>query len=127
MGCYPSDAIPKCTKFPCALVVNFDASDKAGSHWIAIYAPNKSVAYYFDSIASEGVHAIRKYLNENFLIIRSSKKPLQAPGTTVCGQYAIFFIYLCALNYSMNQITNMLIRSGNSDKYVVDFVAKNVM
>lgn len=109
------------------MVVNFDASDEEGSHWIAIYAPNPLHVYYFDSTASKGVHAIRKYLNENFTFISSSRRPLQKPGTTVCGHYAIFFIYLCANNFSMDQITKMLIQSGNPDKFVVNFVVKNIM
>lgn len=109
------------------MVVNFDDANKPGSHWVAIYAPSSTHVYYFDSTASKGVHHIRKYLNENFLYISSSKRPLQKAGTTTCGHYAIFFIYLCAKNYSMNQITNMLIGSGNPDKFVVDFVVKNVM
>lgn len=110
------------------MVANFDKSSESGSHWVAIYAPNKFHVYYFDSIASLPiVEDIRRYLETNFRYVTRQTKPIQEPGTTVCGQYAIFFIYLCARNFSVHQIRYILEKSGNPDKFVDVFVRKNVI
>jgi hypothetical protein len=51
-GVYPSNKIPPCNQYPCALVVNTDPIGQPGTHWVAIYAVNQSSVEYFDSFGN---------------------------------------------------------------------------
>lgn len=108
------------------MVVNFDEHSKPGTHWVAIYAPGKSHAMYFDSYGGKEVPNIAKYLEENFLFLTRLNRQLQSFGSSVCGHYAIFFIYFCALKVPYENIYNFLAKTTNPDKYVRDFVIRRI-
>ena len=127
MGCFPSDKIPACRHFPCSMVVNFDDSTKDGSHWVALYAPNKFQVYYFDSYGTEGVPNLRETLSKRFLWVTRQNLTHQNISSTVCGQYAIFFIYMCSKGMPYNNIDRTLRRQSNPDKYVADYVNKYIL
>src|SRR4051812_43914346 len=78
IGCFPSDMLPVCRKFPCAMVVNFDESNEPGTHWIAIFAPTPRHVYYFDSLAGPLIPNLERYLYKNFRYVSWLMKPLQA-------------------------------------------------
>lgn len=126
-GCFPSDKIPLFKKFPAAIVVNFDDSHERGSHWVAIYAVDPVQVYYLDSSATHGVEDIQLYIQYNFPVWSHFEIPLQKPGTSVCGQYAIFFIYMCARRYHPEDIHKILKKSGNPDKFVTRFVHRYIL
>jgi hypothetical protein len=126
-GCFPSDMIPSFRRFPSAMVVNFDPHTQGGTHWVAIYAPDKLHAFYFDSTASDGVDSIEEYLRKNFKITVLQNVALQKPGTTVCGYYAIYFIFRSALGYTIDEIQEQLEKSKNPDIFVSRYVQKHVI
>src|SRR6188768_1478191 len=118
MGCFPSNGLPKCIKYPCSMVVNFDDSSKPGTHWVAIYAPNSLEASYFDSFGGgeSKIGPIIEYLNKNFNLVKNRTKVVQSPLSTVCGYYAIFFIYLSNKGFSFKRIERILANERNPDK-----------
>lgn len=127
MGCYASNKLPKCKKFPCSLVANTDEASEPGTHWIAIYAPNRLHVRYFDSLDGDEVPNIHAYLTANFVNVTRQKFRVQSPRSTVCGYYAIYFIYMSCLNYPYRAIERILLDHPNPDKYVVQFVNRKIL
>ena len=126
IGCYPADRIPVMRRFPSAMVVNLDPSHLPGTHWVAIYAPSRRVAYYMDSLGKPAEGPIYDSLRRNFGPFHRFWQPIQSPASTVCGQYAIFFIYTAALGFPVARMRSLLLRNRNPDKYVEEFVRRVV-
>ena len=126
-GCFPSNKLPRCRFWPCAMVANFDEHNKPGSHWVVIFAPNKYRAYFFDSLGTDGVLPIKRYLNRNFAYVTHMRKKFQKPRSSVCGQYAIFFVYILASGFPPRKIPHLLSSVRNPDRFVVDYVNRYVL
>ncbi len=73
------------------LVVNIDPSYKRGSHWVALMIDKNGKNIYFDSYGlPPQKYIFKKYLGKNYTY---SKKQVQHPLSTTCGQWCIFFIW----------------------------------
>ena len=74
-------------------ILNFDPSDKAGSHWIAWYICDKreKKVYYFDSYGTAVPKELRVYLNGK---IFRSDFIIQNLNSDICGELCMAFIYL---------------------------------
>ena len=87
---------------PCAIIVNLDLSTEPGSHWVAIYLPectvaerNGCVAEYFCSFASEILLEIRAFFCRQCKhsgIVKATVLPFQNPFSTTCGLWALDYI-----------------------------------
>ena len=126
-GCFPSNKIPLCKDFPCAFVVNFDEKGEPGTHWCTVVTPNKRIAYMYDSLGTLGAQYIQKYLNRHFKKVTRLKYRFQSEFSTVCGQYAIFFVYASALKWPPRKIAAVLLKSGDPDTFVVDFMKRHIL
>lgn len=124
-GCYPSDKIPQPRKIPIAYVINEDKSGNPGTHWVAIFILSPYHAYYFDSYAGTPNNMVAKYLKQFSRVTRNINR-YQAPNTSTCGFYTLYFIYMCSLGYDMTQIELVLSTQINPDFFVVDFVNRNL-
>jgi hypothetical protein len=110
------------------MVINLDEANEPGTHWVAFYAPNQYRAWYFDSFGDSTIENIKNYVKANgFLTVQRQIKAIQHPDSTVCGYYAIYFIYCCSLNLSFPKIEKMLISTENPDKFVVKLVRRQVL
>jgi hypothetical protein len=92
-GVYSADNLPKITRRikPCGFVCNTDASTEPGTHWVAIYVPFQSAVEYFDSYGLPPfIENIYRQMPNEFIY---NTRCLQNPYTSVCGQYAIYFIW----------------------------------
>lgn len=128
MGTFPSNSIPYIKKFPAAMIVNFDEADQPGSHWVALYAPNRFECLYFDSFGrpKETVDGISKYLHNSFLFVERQRVGIQDIASDVCGHYAIYFIYMTALGVPYKKIENLLLNQSDRDRFVVNFVRNKI-
>ena len=122
MGCYPSDTIPSCRKYPSSMVINFDEADQPGTHWVALFAPSKRRAIFFDSYGTEGVKNIQDYLNKKFWFVTRQTFNIQEYNSTVCGHYALYFIYMCSRGVPFFKIQKSLSGLQDPDGYVKRFV-----
>jgi hypothetical protein len=121
-GVFAADTLPKtCSNKPSAYIVNFDKQKDPGTHWVAIYMPRKGISEYFDS------YGFKPHLKSILLMIGKIYKYntlfLQHPFSTVCGQYAIYFILQRAYGYDFEQL--MKVFSHNSlenDAYVNSYI-----
>ena len=110
------------------MVVNFDDSSKPGSHWVAIFAPNKLEVSYFDSFGGgeSKIDSIVEYLHKNFNLVTNRTKVTQSPLSSVCGYYAIFFIYLSCKGFSFKRIERILANEKNPDQMVYEYVNRKI-
>lgn len=131
-GVHPSDQIPVPRHYPCAMVVNLDDSSEPGTHWVAMYMPNKQHVKYYDSFGEDlfgdnGMENIKKYVNKHFLFVSRPNFAIQNPKSNTCGFYTLYFIYMSALRVPFYKIQNRLARLPNPDSYVKNFVLRNML
>jgi len=122
LGCFAANQLPNCQIFPCALIVNVDPASEPGSHWCAVFAPNRSIAYYFDSYGEEPNEYLQRYLHTNFEKVVRNRRSFQSLTSTVCGQYTVFVIYHLCLGLQFSQILKLLSCLPNPDKIVYEYV-----
>lgn len=90
-GVYSSDKIPK-LKNRQYCIVNLDASDESGSHWIAL-ARNKDKTYFYDSFGRPN-KIILPSLNKsgNGSVLNTEDDREQGFKESNCGQRCIAFL-----------------------------------
>lgn len=95
IGVFASDKLPKLTQRPACLVVNTDPSNLPGTHWIAIFIPNKGKSIFFDSYGRfPWDDRFRKFLkNSNNKGYTYNGKKIQSNFSNLCGQYCCTFLY----------------------------------
>ena len=110
-------------------MANFDDSTKPGTHWVALFARNPVHVFYFDSLGlgEDCVEDIKNYIQKNFMASTQQHTRLQRSGTTVCGHFALFFIYCMIRGLSFLQIESLLALKRYPEKYVRDFVHNIIM
>lgn len=127
VGCFACDEIPSPPKYPAAWVVNLDPSTMPGSHWVALYSPCPGVVLYFDSLGDECPPTIHKFFDDNFLVMSRQQHQIQSNDSKVCGQYAMFFIFLCCNRWKYSDIEALLLKTKNPDLYVDFFTRKYIV
>ena len=120
-GCYASNRLPSCKKFPCALIVNLDPASEPGSHWCAIFATSKYLAYYFDSYGDAPNHYVKEYLDRKFDRVIRNRKPFQSIISSVCGHYTVFVVYHLCIGFHFNQVLKLLDCLPNPDFTVFEY------
>lgn len=125
-GVYPIDLLkPKSelkTRYDNFFICNTQKQSEKGEHWIVIYIDKlQNIGEYFDSYGMEPLKTFKEFLNDNTVVWYRSQKILQAPFSSVCGQYCIFYVYHRCLGMSLNDIIYLL-DVNNSDNIVNEFV-----
>lgn len=121
LGCFPADKIPKSDIYPYAAIINTDKYGYPGTHWVAIYVPNKLNIEYFDSFGELPNETIIKYLL-NFENIHLNKLKIQSLFSDVCGHFCIFYIIKRCRNIAFKKIIQKFCSKKNPDFYVKSFV-----
>ena len=106
LGTFPCDRLPRVTKYPAALILNTDASNKPGEHWVAVYIDSKKTGIYFDPYGFEPLLVeFKKFMDDNCLNGWTySTKIVQSIKSINCGRYCYMFIILRAMGYTLNHI-----------------------
>jgi hypothetical protein len=75
------------------VIVNTDAHDQPGSHWVAVHLDTRSSSgYFFDSYGLFPlVPAIRDFLRRTCAVWGYNDRTLQVLAMEDCGQYACLF------------------------------------
>lgn len=117
LGVYPSNLLPKeKLKRPCMLVANTDPSSSPGQHWCAFYLPGKKgtkgrkrpQAELFDSFNSTPVMpAFKHFLERNCSSYITCGRQLQSNFSTVCGNYAVMYLYYRSIGKTLKQFMQM--------------------
>ena len=103
LGVFASDQLPPVVRPNNSLIVNYDPSDKPGSHWCSMYFPLGKPAVWFDSYGyPPGADALRlhdfgtavsfpDYMRKHSFVHDTyvySGIDLQSHYTDVCGEYS---------------------------------------
>lgn len=94
IGCFPSDKIPKITKYPCSLIINSEKSTHPGSHWLSVFL-DEEFSLYFDSFGLPVLeNDIFYFLKENSCSknVIFNKLCIQDIESVSCGLFCISFI-----------------------------------
>lgn len=122
--CCAADRMPKITKYPASMVVNLDTSDRPGSHWVMVFALNKSRVLFFCPFGQPPRGLIRRYLKANFKKFSRNKCVFQPIKSLACGHFAMFVIYCLSKGCSFEKTLSLLMRSDNPDLLVRKFVSR---
>lgn len=123
---HAADTLPKSSRHlkPCAYIANTDKASQPGKHWVCFYFPKYSIPEYFDSY---GVHpniGFETFLDGNYV---KNITFIQHPQSTVCGQYAMFYILQRCHGYSIREIVRMFDKENliENDVFVNNVVNNN--
>ena len=101
LGCYSDDEISKLILQPsCFIIVNLDASDSPGSHWVALGIFKNSIEVFdslgFDLFSWPTVpHGLLSFLHRVSFRKRIKVIPrIQSKRSTLCGIFCVFYIIL---------------------------------
>jgi hypothetical protein len=122
-GTFPCDKLSsfKIPSHACGVIVNFDPSNKPGSHWIALYFDRNKNVEYFDTYARNIKTNIDIY---NFIRSRGNKHvkfltgdSIQHDDSSVCGHYSILFFLCRSKGISFQHFVNTFKDQTNSGDY----------
>ena len=122
VGCFAADQVPgHFDRAPAACIVNTDPAHKKGEHWIALYKDEKTE--FFDSYGkSPDFHGFSSPIFQG-AITQTSK--LQSDLSTVCGQYAMLFVYsLCSSMSFDSFVSRFTSDRQKNDRFVLREVNK---
>jgi hypothetical protein len=110
-----------------AFVVNTDASDRPGEHWIAILISSQGHVYWFDSYGfTPGFYGkmFNRFCNMFSNITWSNPHMLQSTVTDVCGEYVVMFIYLSHIGMTPEEIVSLFTINlpHENDRLAVDMI-----
>lgn len=112
-------------KRPCCYVANTENASERGEHWVVCYFHKKPLmSEYFDSFGRRPFRLPHKrFMGERF---RHNRTAIQAPFSTVCGQYVLIYVLLKSRGYSLKEIQDKFKhrRKSNNDIAVVRMVER---
>lgn len=127
-GVFASNELPKhITRWPAAYIVNTDPRSKPGSHWVAIFAPQRSKIEYFDP------YGIPPFVNSIIKFIRRNSKrwyfnDLQfqpsAPLSTACGLYCILFVRIRCGRIGFNDFVKLFAKNNTVNDVLAELYMK---
>lgn len=127
-GVYSADHLPDkdgaWNTLPTAYIANCSDASTSGSHWVAFYRENPHVTEVWDSYGKPLEFYNTKLLSilPSSTIVQQSQQ-LQQTGSTVCGQYCLFFILKRALGVSYKQMIHLFTDNlAVNDKMVCQYV-----
>lgn len=90
-GVYPADRVPK-LKHNESCILNTDAHNEPGLHWVAIVNYNNEI-YFYDSYNRDYKKLSKHWKNKNWLIIDHGM-PEESEYGNNCGQLTLAALYL---------------------------------
>ena len=123
-GIFPVDEIPLIHERPAGMIVNTDKADKPGEHWIALMLLPNGRGEVFDSLASNNIDIYnymklacpQGFTTNNFIA--------QNDWSTVCGNYASFFLILRCMNISFETIINVFSQDTLSNDNLISAITE---
>ena len=110
-------------------IVNSATIASGGEHWLAMYIPSdRKTAEYFDSFAMKPSYynrCIERVLFANAERYTRNIKRLQAPGSSLCGQYCVLYCYLGSKHgFSLDDYMKVFGENYSRNDSIVEFWQK---
>lgn len=129
IGVYPYDRLPRyINEVPQGVIVNTDAHDGPGDHWVALYIDDSNRGEFFCSFGYSVTQYSKQFINYfNHLGIKavtSNRQKLQSDNTNVCGYYAVYYLAHRCRGISLTKIVETFDKFDTvvNDAYVQDFI-----
>lgn len=125
IGIYARDELPETfKKTPSCFIVNTHERNKPGAHWLAFFVDEDKRVEFFDPYGLHpSFYGIDTYLNKVSSSWSYNSKRIQAQLSNSCGQICLFYLYLKARHFSLNDIlVNFSNDYKNNEKIVFDFL-----
>ena len=92
-GIYPMDALPKAiAQYPFFMIVNTQAHNLPGEHWICVFIDKNRRGEVFDSLALPLRNSLIRWMNRFARTITSSHLNYQHPLSATCGAFVLYYI-----------------------------------
>ena len=95
IGVFPKDQLPLAATATKNLtfVVNTDASNLPGQHWIAVFVRDKTTAYVFDPFGQSPPLKLQSWFNNRNIEWTCNLRCVQPLNSELCGAYCIYFLW----------------------------------
>ena len=124
-GVFSTDNLPNIRKNG-AYVINLDESRDIGTHWVALYAINKTAAY-FDCFGVERIpKEIMKFIANKNIITNILR--IQAYDSIRCGYFCIGFINFVFNDNILTDFTNLFLPNDfrRNDGIILNYFLANL-
>ena len=92
-GVHMIDKLPQAvTHYPCLLIVNTQAFNTPGEHWIAAFIGENRRGEIFDSLAISIPALLLRWMNRYTISFRRNTLQYQHASSSRCGAYVIFYV-----------------------------------
>ena len=124
LGTFPRDQLPKRIKRrPSGIIINTDASDAPGRHWVAIYHSRDGCAEYFDSFGLPPLYKeIIAFLNDNNYGWIYNTVTLQDISSDTCCIYAALYLKSRLAGGSNVQFLSQFTKYAKVNDLIVPYV-----
>ena len=87
------DTLPKfISSLPFMMIVNMDAHNLPGTHWVAVYIDEYKRGEIFDSLALPTSLPLAKWMNQFTISWRTNSRRYQHPLSSYCGAFVLYFV-----------------------------------
>ncbi len=111
-------------------IANVGKKDTRGTHWVCIYF-NEACSEFFDPAGNHPLTYHRAW--HDMMLTHSGKykynsKAVQAPLTSTCGQFTLYYLYNRHYGRSMESIVRSLENGSlyGNERKVIDYVSRLV-
>ena len=92
-GIHPVDKLPPAVHhYPCLIIVNTQAHNTPGEHWIAVFIGENRQGEIFDSLALVPATSLNRWLNNFACSHRRNVLQYQHPLSSRCGAFVLFYV-----------------------------------
>ena len=124
LGVFPINKLPShLSNYPTFLIINTQTHNLGGEHWFTIYISRKGIGEIFDSAAKPVDSRVKRWLNRFTRTWTRNTLIYQAPFSSLCGAYAVYYI-LNRLHYpSMRSLLSPYInhRKAIDDNFILGY------
>lgn len=122
LNIFPINKLPRQIKnYPIFLVVNTHTDNLSGEHWFTIFISRKGIGEIFDSAAQPVQRNVQRWMNQFCRKWSRNRLSYQAPLSSLCGAYAIYYI-LNRLHYpSMQSLLAPYQRKPIDDHFILNY------
>ena len=122
LGVFSIDRLPlRLKQYPTFLIVNTQSHNLGGEHWFTIFISRKRIGEIFDSAAQAVDPRVKRWLNYFTRTWTRNRLTFQAPLSSLCGAFALYYILNRLKHTSMHSV---LFPNGDkpiNDHYVLDY------
>ena len=92
-GIYSMDELPQAIKYyPCLMIINTQAHNLDGEHWIAVHIGKHRRGEIFDSLVTPLPNILLRWLNSFSVSYIKNHRQFQHPMSSTCGGYVLYYV-----------------------------------